>query len=120
MTADRSASRRGARAIILFVAVTAIHVLTSIMLMLYVFGMVMSRFDTGAPKGAGESVMRWAFAILSFPLLTLLERMPAARFPGLWGYVPVVLNAGIWGLAAVVVRRRLRARPRRGVRVRVH
>ena len=53
--------------------------------------------------------MRWAFAIVSFPLLTLLEWLSVARFPGLWGYVPVVLNSGVWGLAAVVVRRRLRS-----------
>jgi hypothetical protein len=110
VTPDRFASRQRIRTVLLFVVVTAIHFLTSIVLLFYVFGMGMARFDSGAPEGAAESVMQWAFAILSFPFLTLLGRLPVARFPGLWGYVPFVLNASVWGLAAVAVRRRLRAR----------
>ena len=108
MSAHSSGSRRRIRTVVLFVSVTALHLLTSIVLLVYVFGMGMARFDSGAPEGAAESVTRWAFAIFSFPLLTLL--MPVARFPGQWGYVPFVLNACVWGLAAVVVRGRLRVR----------
>jgi hypothetical protein len=110
VSADRSAARRRISTVLLFVSVTAIHFLTSIVLLFYVFGMGMARFDTGAPEGAAESVMRWALAILSFPLLTLLGRLPVAPFRGLWGYVPFVMNACLWGLAAVVVHWRLRAR----------
>ena len=95
---------------VLFLCVTSIHAASTIVLLLYVFGASMARFDSGAPASATESIARWVFAILSFPLLSLLERMPAVRFPGLWGYVPVLLNASVWGLAAVVLRRWLRAR----------
>lgn len=110
MSADRDASPQRIRPVLLLISVTGIHVASSIVLLLSVFGAGMARFDSGAPASATESVARWAFAILSFPLLSLLERMPAARFPGLWGYVPVVANGAIWGLAAVVVRWRWRAR----------
>ena len=61
----------------------------------------MARVDSGAPGSATESVAGWAFAILLVSLLSLLERMPAARFRGPWGYVPVVANGAIRGLAAV-------------------
>jgi hypothetical protein len=110
VSADRSASRRRIHIVLLFVSVTTIHFVASIVLLLYVFGIGMARFDSGAPESPAESVMGWAFAILSFPFLTLLERLPVARFPGLWGYVPFLLNSCVWGLAAVVVRWRLRAR----------
>ena len=108
MNTDRSASR--IRNLVLFISVTGIHVVTSIVLLFYVFGSGMARFDTGAPERATESIARWVFAVLSFPVLTLLERMPIARFPGLWGYVPVLANASLWGLAAIAIRRWLRAR----------
>jgi hypothetical protein len=102
---------------VLFISVTGIHVASSIVLLLYVFGAGMARFDSGAAASATESVAGWAFAILSFPVLTLLERVPAVRFPGLWGYVPVVANGAIWGVAAVLVHSRLRARaPQRRAR----
>lgn len=110
MTADRFGSGQGIRTVLLFVAVTAIHFFTSIVLWFYIFGMGMARFDSGAPESAAESVMRWAFAILSFPLLKLLERMPVARFPGLWGYVPFLGNALLWGAAVPGIRWWLRAR----------
>ena len=103
---------RAVSSFILFVSVAAIHLITSIVLLLYIFGTGMARFDSGARAGAAESVAEWVFAILAFPLLSVLERMPVARFPGLWGYVPFLLNAGVWGVAAVVLRWRLRrARP---------
>ena len=116
MSADRIASPQRIRPVVLFISVTGIHIASSIVLVLYVFGAGMARFDSGAPASVTESVAGWAFAILSFPLLSLLERMPAARFPGLWGYVPVVANGAFWGLAAVAVRWRLRAARRRGGR----
>lgn len=110
MIPDRFASRPRTRIVLLFVAVSASHFVTSIVLLFYVFGTGMARFDSGAPASMTESAAGWAFAVLSFPLLSLLERMPAARFPGPWGYVPFVANSCVWGLAAVIVRRRLRAR----------
>ena len=106
---DRSASR--IRNVVLFIAVTSIHAVASIVLLVYVFGTGMARFDSGAPAGALESVAGAVFTILSFPLISLLERVPSARFPGLWGYVPFLANASLWGLAAVAVRARLAARP---------
>ena len=98
---------------ILFVSVAGIHFLCSIALLLYVFGAGMARFDSGLPGSPAETVAGWVFAVLSFPVLTVLERVSAVRFPGLWGYIPFAVNASVWGLAAVVARRRLRARASR-------
>jgi hypothetical protein len=55
----------------------------------------------------------WMFAVLSFPVLIVFERLSAVRFPGLWGYISFAVNASVWGLAAVVACRRLRARASR-------
>ena len=101
---------RAVPSIILFISVAAIHLVTSIVLLLYLFGAGMARFDSGVRAGAAESVAGWMFAILAFPVLSVIDRMPVARFPGMWGYVPFFLNGCVWGLAAVVVHWRLRAR----------
>ena len=113
MSADRSASRPRLPTVLLFALVTGVHFVSSLLLLFYVFGSGMARFDSGAPATVTESVAGWAFAIVSFPLLTLVERIPLAQFRGLWGYVPFAANACLWALAAVVVRRRLGARARR-------
>src|SRR5687767_14704904 len=98
---------------ILFASVTGVHFLCSVTLLLYVFGADMARFDSGLPGSAAETVAGWVLAVLSFPVLILLERLSAVRFPGLWGYIPFAVNASVWGLAAVLARRRLRVRASR-------
>jgi hypothetical protein len=98
---------------LLFAAVTGVHFLCSVTLLLYVFGAGMARFDSGLPGGPAETVAGWMFAVLSFPVLIVLERLSAAHFPGLWGYIPFAVNASVWGLAAVVACRRLRAKASR-------
>lgn len=90
--------------------VTGVHFVVSVLLLLYVFGTGMARFDTGAAASFKESLAGWTFTVLSFPLLMVLERIPPARFPGLWGYVPFLLNASVWGVAAGLVHWRRRAR----------
>jgi hypothetical protein len=108
-------ARRILRAVALFLAVTALHLLVSLALIVYIFSTGMARFDTGVPAGALEQLANGAFAILRLPLLSLLERMPMARSPGLRSYLPFLGNAACWGAAAVAVRVVQRARvSRRG------
>jgi hypothetical protein len=97
------------RAVILFACVTAIHLVSTIGLMLYVFGAGMARFDSGVPRGWTETLAGWLLTALSVPLLTVLARLPILGGSGLWGYISFLANASLWGLAVVAARRRLRA-----------
>jgi hypothetical protein len=97
------------RDVILFASVTGIHLVSAVGLLLYVFGAGMARFDGGVPGGLTETPAGWLLTALSMPLLTVLARLPVLRGSGLWGYIPFVANASLWGLAVVAVRRRLRA-----------
>ena len=92
---------------LLFVSVTAVHFVCSVALLFYVVGAGMARFDSGLPGGPAETVAGWLFAAFVFPVLTVLERV-SVRFPGLWGYIPFVVNSSVWSLAVVLARRRLR------------
>lgn len=66
MSADPSASLQRVRTLLLFVSVTAIHVVTSIVLLFYIFGTGMARFDSGVSPSAVESIAERVFAILGF------------------------------------------------------
>jgi hypothetical protein len=97
------------RDVILFAVVTGIHLVSTIGLMLYVFGAGMARFDSGAPAGLTETLAGWLLTGLSVPLLTVLARLPILGGSGLWGYIPFLANSSLCGLAVVAARRRLRA-----------
>jgi len=97
------------RDVVVFGAVTAAHLAMSLGLLLYTFGTGMARFDQGTPASWTEVAARIVVSALGFPVLTLLERHDVLRFPGLWGYVPFVGNAAIWGLAVALVARHRRA-----------
>ena len=97
------------RDVILFASVTGIHLVSTVGLLVYVFGAGMARFDSGVPGGWPETLARWLLTGLSIPLLTVLERLPVLRVSGWWGYIPFLANASLWGLAVVAARRRLRA-----------
>lgn len=96
------------RDLLLFASVTAIHLLSTVGLLVYVFGAGMARFDSGIPAGLTETVAEWLLAALSLPVLTVLDRLRVLRVPGLWGYLPFLANSSLWGLVVVAARRRLR------------
>jgi hypothetical protein len=96
------------RDVILFAFVTGIHLFSTVGLLLYVFGAGMARFDTGAPGGFTETLAGWLLTALSIPLLAVVNRLPVLWGYGLWGYIPFLANASLWGLAVVAARRRLR------------
>jgi hypothetical protein len=97
------------RDVIVFGAVIAAHLAISLGLLSYIFGTGMARFDQGAPAGWTEVAAGIALNSLGFPVLTVLERQGLLRFPGLWGYMPFLCNAAIWGLAVALVVRYRRA-----------
>jgi hypothetical protein len=72
----------------------------------------MARFDTLGGPSSTETVASSLANVLAFPILHLLDRQSAVRFPGLWGYVPFAANSVLW--AGVIVRLwRLRRGPGR-------
>lgn len=100
------------RDIIVFAVVTATHLVASVGLAIYTFTAGMARFDSGAPAGWVETVAGWLSAVLSFPLVALLQQLPLLRLPGLSGYVLFAANAALWGAAVVAWRRRRGGPPR--------
>ena len=95
------------RAFLLFGLVTVLHLVVTVGLLFFVFGAGMSRFDTGEAMAGAERAAHAALVVLGVPLLTLLDAVPGTWFPRLWGYLPFVANAMIWGGAAVAIRKRL-------------
>ena len=98
--------RQRPRELLLFSGVAVAHLASAVGLLLYVFGAGMARFDDGAAAAPAEHVAQWMLMVLGVPLLTLLDLVPGSWFPRLWGYVPFLANAAVWGLAAVAIRRR--------------
>lgn len=86
-----------------FVALVAVaHAALSIELFVLAFGSGMERFDSSASPSTGERLLEGLVTILHAPLVTLaLPQSPAGWFPGLWGYIPFLLNSLLW--AAVLV-----------------
>ena len=93
---------------VLFAGATVIHLVASIELLVFVFGSGMARFDSGVSIGLAERIAGWLLKLLTFPVVLALDWLPSLRFPGLWGYSPFIVNASIWGLGTVMIRRRLR------------
>jgi hypothetical protein len=97
----------------LFGLVAILHLVASIALLTYVFGAGMARFDSGVPSTFPETLGDWLLNVLSFPLLLALEQSMALRFPGVSGYIPFLVNASLWGMAAVLIRRLWKRQPSR-------
>jgi hypothetical protein len=93
---------------LLFAVVAGSQLFASAGLLWYTFGTSMARFDSGAPATLVQATAEWLFAVLSFPLFPIIERLSTLRVPGVWGYLPFALNASIWGLAAILLRRGIR------------
>ena len=75
----------------------ACHFVLSLVALFVTFGISMSRFDTGDPPSASETVIEWVADVLHFPLVPLAEASPV-RFSSTWAeYMPFILNSLLWG-----------------------
>jgi hypothetical protein len=81
------------------------------LLFLFAFSNSMQRFDTGEPATPLESAIDAAGDLFAFPIVTAARLLPPQSFPGLWGWLPFILNGLLWGSLVVLV---LEYRQRRG------
>lgn len=78
--------------------VTVLHTVLWYATALMSVGMVLGRFDTGVPPSPGEKVVDNVLAVLSFPLLTLLNWLPIGGLgPGWLQIILVSANSLVWG-----------------------
>lgn len=99
----------------------AIHMAACFLAILVTFGQEIKRFETGDPEPMIQRVAEVIGLILLSPIDTWLDTLPVqAYFPGLLGYIPMMMNSLLWGIvvwliAAAITRisfRRARGRPR--------
>jgi hypothetical protein len=86
------------RRMVAFGLIAASHFVLTIVLVIFTFGAGMARFDAADSPRWRETVASSAVDVLAFPVLPLLDR-PSLRFPGVWGYVPFVVNSVVWAKA---------------------
>ena len=96
-----------------------LHAAASWALFLSAFSVGMSRFDTGGPKSFLETALEASSNVLLNPVFVPVTSSARLRpfFPGLLGYVPLLLNSLVWAvlvwLLAIAVSR-LKACQREG------
>jgi hypothetical protein len=82
--------------------VTILHALLTAGTMLLLFSIGMRRFDTGDSQGVDEKVLEILFNILSLPIYYLIvnwtPKSAHSIFPGLLGYIPLILNSLLWSI----------------------
>jgi len=94
------------------VSFALLHATVSFGVFLAAFGAASARLDSGRAASAGEQLLGAAVQVLHFPLVWLAtEYAPARWLPGLWGYVPLLLNGLLWAVVLVSVVARLAPRP---------
>lgn len=98
------------RRIFAVLTLTLLHAGLSFGVFLLAFGAGMARFDHGGTPSPGERLLDGAVAVLYFPLGRLAAEFPGNPFPGLWGYLPLLLNGALWAAVLVLGTERLLAR----------
>lgn len=77
----------------------AAHFISSVSALLWSFTTSSARFDGRHVSWLSRNLSGPAFEILRFPL-SLLD-VSSGALPGLWGYLPTVLNSALWTAIAV-------------------
>jgi hypothetical protein len=87
---------------VVIVIITICHAALSVLALLLSFGMGMSRFDSDVGPSIAEHILDAILVVLYSPVQTvLLASAPGTWFPGLWGYLPTVVNSLVWAVAIV-------------------
>lgn len=80
------------------------HFISSVLAMLWSFTTSSDHFDGRHVSWLARNLSRPTFEILWFPLSRF--EFPPRVLPGLWGYLPTVLNSALWTAIVVLVLRR--------------
>ena len=100
------------RKVTVVASLTLLHATVSFGVFLAAFGAASARLDSGRVASTGEQLLGATVQVLHFPLVWLAtEHVPAGWLPGLWGYVPLLLNGLLWAGVLVSVATRLVPRP---------
>jgi hypothetical protein len=78
--------------------IAALHFLLSVVLFFVCSAVSSSRFDGGGPSDVTAFLLKGAFEILSFPLLTAILALKIAN-TGIWGWLFFLGNSLVWGWA---------------------
>jgi hypothetical protein len=81
---------------------TLAHLIVTVGLLLFSFGASMDRFDSGRMPTFHERLAESGFTVFQLPLMPLLRFSPI-RFPGLWGYIPFLVNSLVWALVLSLI-----------------
>ena len=100
----------------LFVVVLVVHATLTILAIPFAYALSMSRFDSGADATMLEHAAKAALAVLSFPILFVFGQVRGSEkwFPGLLGYLPLLVNSVVWAAGICHVVHRLGSRRRAG------
>lgn len=81
------------------------HTTIAVSLFLWTFGTGMTRFETGQPQGWLDAAAERAADVLLSPVFTTIADAGWANqwFPGLLGYLPILFNSLLWGVAVWVL-----------------
>lgn len=85
------------RAVVIILILSAAHSALVLYLLTLDTGYKAERLNGGLASYI-ERMLDILTNILLFPLSFMLEVLPQASFPGLWGYIPFGLNSLLWGL----------------------
>ena len=86
------------RKFIYFIIVMIAHAIVSVSSMIYAFSHSMERWDKGGSPSSLEQVLSVIKDILFFPIVDMFHLAPKGMFSGLLGYIPILLNSGLWAL----------------------
>lgn len=98
------------RVVVAIAITTLLHAALSVGVFLLSFTQGMARFETGAGSTWNGQALYATSAVLYFPFMQLAQLAPRDWFPGLLGYVPVLLNSFFWAVLLVCAWQQLHRR----------
>jgi hypothetical protein len=97
---------RRTRFVIAWAAIAAVHFAVTFILVIYLFGAGMARFDTAAPPTRVERLASLTVTVLAFPVLSgLSDLLPATVWPpGFpWDHLLFLVNSVVWATLLMAV-----------------
>lgn len=95
---EQLANRIDQRRATIIGSIAAVHFVVCVALFFLMLASSMSRFDGAGPSDFADLLVKGAFQISSFPLVTGFLLLKIAN-TGVWGWLPVLANSVLWGWA---------------------